>query len=255
MAKVSNGLKTGAAVMFSVLVLLGIFYRTGDLSFGSKGYTVKTQFGFTAGLKKLAPVNLAGVEVGEVQELNLQYHNDATVVEAVIWLEEGVKLKDDSIALISTLGLMGEKYIEISPGRDGDFVEDGAVIDSKDPVNFEELINEAEVVLSELGDILKEARPKVSSVLTNLDGMLVENRPRINNILTNFELTSEYVMEFSEDIKYHPWKVLARGKQKTPEQLIRLREERIARKEAEGRGEEYISVPTKRKQGQGGFFF
>ena len=80
-----------------------------------KGYTVKSQFHFTAGVKKHAPVRLSGVDVGEVRAINLLY-GDETLIEVVMRLNEGVKLRTDATAYVTTLGLMGEKYIELKPG-------------------------------------------------------------------------------------------------------------------------------------------
>ena len=258
MAKVSNELKTGVAVLGSVLILAGILYKTGDLNFGKKGYLINTEFSFSGGVKKFAPVNLAGVEVGEVQDLTITYDENRTAVEAVLWIEDGVKIRQDSLAVISTLGLMGEKYVEIDAGSSSEFIRPGESIASKDPVRFEELIEDAEVVLGELADLLKDAKPKISNILTNLDGILETNRPRIDTILVNLEETSEYFRDFSEDIKHHPWKVLAKGKEKTPEQLAAWRAKRRARKEAEARGEVYaapVQQKTKKSsQGRGGFF-
>ena len=71
MAKISNELKTGVAVLGSVLLLLFVFYRIGALTFHPKGYTVKVEFNRIGGVKQFAPVRLSGMEIGELKARNL----------------------------------------------------------------------------------------------------------------------------------------------------------------------------------------
>lgn len=281
MAKLSNELKTGIAVVSCVLVLVGIFLMTGDIGVKQKGYTVVTRFSSAAGIKKFAPVRLAGVEVGEVQNVRLVYDDVSTAVEAVLWLEASVKLRADSEAMMSSLGLMGEKYVEIRPGVTGGFVEPGGRIESRDPVNFDELMekaskamDEATITMAEFrklavhaDELLVEAKPKVMGVLTNLDGLLATNRPKIDSILSNLEVTSEYFKEFSEDVRHHPWKVLAKGRELSPADLAKARVERELNREKMKQLEEkarqdllakqsgQTSGGSGSKQGQGGFVF
>lgn len=244
MGKLSNEVKTGIAVLGSVLILIGIFLKTGDIGVKQKGYTVTAQFHSAAGIKQFAPVRLAGVEVGEVRDAKLVYTEKDTVVEATLWVESKVKLRDDAVAMMSSLGLMGEKYVEILPGTSATFVAPGGKILSRDPVNFDELMakasaamDEATVTMKEFkqlavhaNELLVDAKPKVKNILTNLDGILETNRPKLDNIMTNLEVTSEYFQEFSEDVRNHPWKVLAKGKELTPEEMAKKRAERAVNK-------------------------
>jgi ABC-type transporter Mla subunit MlaD len=182
-----------------------------------------------------------------------------------LWIESQAKVREDSEAAISTLGLMGEKYVEIRSGKSREFLKSGGVVASREPVDLSRLMekvggvaDEAKLALEDfrktnqyLTAILTDAQPKLSRILTNvdgilevnrpkldgilgnLDGILETNRPKIDHILTNLEDTSEYFKEFSEDIKYHPWKVLAKGKEKSSQEIELLREARISKKAAE----------------------
>lgn len=279
MAKISNEIKTGIVILGCLLVLGGIFLMTGDIGVKPKGYTVMTRFTSAAGIKKFAPVRLAGVEVGEVRNVRLVYDEAGTAVEATLWVEDGVKLRGDSQALMSSLGLMGEKYVEIRPGVNGEIVAPGGKIDSRDPVNFDELMEKASIAMDEAtatmkdfrslavhaDELLVEAKPKVMGVLTSLDGILSVNRPKLDSILSNLEVTSEYFKEFSEDVKHHPWKVLAKGKEMTPEELAKARAEREFNKEKmkqlEQRAREELvaresgSSSTGSSSNRGGFVF
>src|SRR5258706_13929825 len=109
MPKLSNELKTGAVIVLAAAVLVGMLVRKGDLAVGKKGYMVKTRFESAMGVKKFAPVRLAGVEVGEVRSLRMIYEPSKTMVEAELWVQDGTKLRKDSLAVVSMLGMMGEK--------------------------------------------------------------------------------------------------------------------------------------------------
>jgi phospholipid/cholesterol/gamma-HCH transport system substrate-binding protein len=222
MVKVSNELKTGIVIVVAVGLLVGILYRTGDLSFGKRGYTVKTRFETIQGLKKFAPVRLSGLEVGEIRRLLTIYEPERTLIEAELWVQEGTKLRADSVAVVSTLGLMGEKYVEVHAGVSPDFAKPGALIESKETVSMDDVMENAQLALTD-----------IRRFVNNLDGVIGENRGKVGRIVDNLEETTEYFKEFAEDVKYHPWKVLAKGKEKTPEEIEKLRAERKARKAAE----------------------
>ena len=223
--KMTNEAKTGIMVLVCLLVLLALVVKVGNYSFIQRGYIVKSQFHFTGGVKKHAPVCLSGVEVGEVKDIRMIY-GDETLVELVLWLKDGVKVRLDSKAFATTLGLMGEKYVEIKAGKTGEYAKAGDLIPSQDPVRLEELVEVGTKVATDVGKMAND----ISAVAKHVDEAVVDNKPKINNIFTNLEDTSENFRDFSEDIKYHPWKILAKGKEKSKEEIKRERELRQAEK-------------------------
>ena len=214
--KISNETKTGVFVLICVAVLLGMLIKVGNFNLFKKGFTIKTRFHFSGGIKKSAPVCLSGVNVGEVQQVHLLYDGNETVAEAVLWLEEGTQVHKDSVANVSTMGLMGEKYVEIRAGSSGEIASLGDLIKGEDPVKMEDLI---EIGKKVAGDIGKTAQD-ISKVTNHVDELIQENRSKVGNIFDNLEETSENFNDFSQDVKYHPWKVLAKGKEGPREQLL-----------------------------------
>ena len=220
MMKMNNETKTGALVFVCLAVLAALLLKVGNYSFFKKGYNVKARFHYTEGVKRSAPVRLSGVDIGEVKSVRLIY-GDEVWVEAELRLDEGVKLRKDSRAYVTMLGMMGEKYIEIRPGsKQTEYALDGDLIESKDPVRLEDLIDIGTKVA---GDVAKMAQD-ISRVANHVDNAVVDNRPKLDHIFENLEETSENFAEFSQDIKYHPWKILAKGKEKSKEELIKERE-------------------------------
>src|SRR4030042_6759781 len=99
---ISNEMKVGMLVVVCVFVLLGLLYKTGSFDFKKEGYTVKAIFSIVAGVERNAPVRLAGVEIGKVQDIQLSYEKGTNVI-VTLWLNNNAKLRTDSKALITAL--------------------------------------------------------------------------------------------------------------------------------------------------------
>jgi phospholipid/cholesterol/gamma-HCH transport system substrate-binding protein len=217
--KISNEAKTGLFVIVCLAALAGLLIKVGNFNFFKHGYVVKSHFHFTGGVKKNAPVRLSGVDVGEVKGIRVLYGDD-TLVEVDLWLEEGTQIRLDSRAYVTTLGLMGEKYIEIKPGTPAvPYAKEGDLIVGDDPVRLEELIEMGTKVANDISAMAKD----ISKVTNHVDDAIQSNRPKIDSIFDNLEETSENFNDFSQDIKHHPWKILIKGKEKTKDEMDKER--------------------------------
>ena len=233
--KLTNETKTGIFVLICLAALLGLLMKIGNFNWFKQGYLLKTRFHFTGGVKKNAPVRLSGVDVGEVKNIRLLYDNQDTVAEVDLWLEEDAKVRKDSLATVATLGLMGEKYVEIRAGSSAEFASFGELLPSEEPVRLEDLIDLGKKVASDIGTTAKD----ISKVANHVGEAIQDNRPKLDSIFDNLEETSENFNDFSQDVKYHPWKVLARGKETPKEQMLKDREARRIEK-AKQRGKTYV---------------
>ena len=105
--------------------------------FARNGYVVQASFSNAGGLHPGTPVVIAGVEIGRVKSVGLEEYE--AKVRMVI--EPGVVLQKDTIASIKTKGLIGEKYIEITPGASDNRIKAGGVIrDTQPAMDLEALI-------------------------------------------------------------------------------------------------------------------
>jgi phospholipid/cholesterol/gamma-HCH transport system substrate-binding protein len=129
----------GIFLILGFLALGWLSIRLGRVEFfGGGGYHVTANFPSVGGLKTGSSVEIAGVEVGRVDKISLV--NDEAQVTLVI--DNGVKLSDDSIASIKTKGLIGEKYIRISPGGSEKIIKpNGRIREVEAPVDLEELLS------------------------------------------------------------------------------------------------------------------
>jgi phospholipid/cholesterol/gamma-HCH transport system substrate-binding protein len=131
-----------AVGIFVILGILGLAYLSislGQISFLSgRGYTVTVDFPSVGGLKSGSTVEIAGVEIGRVQSIGLADYQ----ARVILRVQSGIKLQEDSIASIKTKGLIGEKYIRISPGGSDKIIgPNGKIREVEAPVDFEELLS------------------------------------------------------------------------------------------------------------------
>ena len=138
---------------FNVEVAVGLFMivgfvsfawlavKLGDVSlFGDDSYGVKARFTSISGLKEGALVEIAGVKVGKVTNIVL----DGEDYEAVVSLNinRGVKLQDDIIASIRTAGVIGDKFIDLTPGGSEEFIgPEGEIFETESSISLEKLIS------------------------------------------------------------------------------------------------------------------
>jgi len=133
-----------AVGVFLIAGLAGFFYlaiKMGDIGlFEQKRYSVNARFTSTSGLKEGAFVELAGVRVGKVSSIRLDPSSYESVVE--ISIPEEVKLQEDSIASIRTAGIIGDKFVKLTPGGLDDYIDEGGeIVETESSLDIEELIS------------------------------------------------------------------------------------------------------------------
>ena len=224
--RMTNEAKTGMIVLVCVVALAALILKVGNFKLFQEGYTIKSRLHFTAGVKKHAPVRLSGVDVGEVKDIRILY-GDETMIELVLWMQEGVKVRLDSIAYVTTLGLMGEKYIEIKAGTAGsDYAKEGDLIRGVDPFRLEDLMDMATKVAGDIG----KAAQDISHLSQRVDETVAGNRTKIDHIFENLEESSENIRDFTQDIKWHPWKIFLKGKEKPKQEMEQEKDKKLAEK-------------------------
>lgn len=128
----------GLFLIIGVLCLGYLSFTLGDLSIGKGRYEVLAGFPTVAGLKGKAPVTMAGVEIGEVKDVRLKDSH----AEVTMSIDKNVKLEEDSIASIKTQGIIGDKYVSITPGASESYIQNGGTIrETQPPIDIESLIS------------------------------------------------------------------------------------------------------------------
>ena len=130
----------GVFVLVGIVCLGYLAIKLGKLELvGGDVYEVEAQFNTASGLKPGSTVEIAGVEVGRVRGITLK--EDRAMVKLAV--NNTVKLYTDTIASIKTRGIIGEKFLALSPGGGGDPLKPGDTIrDTESGLDLEELVSQ-----------------------------------------------------------------------------------------------------------------
>ncbi len=140
-------MKKSVEMAVGMFVLIGIFcvgylsIKFGKMEWiGENYYPVTATFASVAGLKPGAEVQMAGVEIGKVEAVSLEPEMQVALVRMKI--EKKVVLSEDVIASIKTSGLIGDKYVKISPGGSDEVIKPGdAISETESALDIEELVS------------------------------------------------------------------------------------------------------------------
>lgn len=214
MADKSRGLewKVGIFVFCGLVVLTWFVLMIGDLKLMRIGRNVQVAFGFANGIKVGAPVRIAGVDKGEVKDIKLTHTADGkTVIFIKAWLDGDAEVPRDSRAWVNTLGLLGEKYLEIIPGEDyQNALKEGDILLGEDPTSVQEVTDLAKDIALQAQATLGE----LQKALKSLDGVLTDmrdGRGTVGKFFTDDSLYND-LEEMFADLKKNPWKLLYRPK-------------------------------------------
>jgi len=132
-------LAVGGFVLLGLVCLAYLAIHLGKMEVWGGGYRVVANFDNVSGLGQGAPVEVAGVQVGRVEAIRLTPGDRAVVT---LRLEPGLQLHDDAIASIRTKGIIGDKFIQLSPGNSEKLISAGGTIhDTESTIDLEGLIS------------------------------------------------------------------------------------------------------------------
>lgn len=189
-------LKVGIFIAIGILIFFIVVFSIGDVTFIRSGYRIEVIFNFANGITESAPVRLAGVNIGQIDKIDLFFDptEKKTKVKVFAWVNSNdIRIERDSMAVINTLGLLGEKYLEIFPGTTTeDFLKSGDKIVGHDPVPTELIAEKINDLVDSTGVVMNRLKDGEGTV----GKLLVEEK-----IYNDLEA-------FVADLKKHPWKLL-----------------------------------------------
>jgi len=139
MKKFDLELAVGLFIIAGILCLGYLSVKLGKVEIvGKRGYDVYGVFSSVGGLKVGSSVEIAGVTVGRVTAIALDNYR----AQVVLNFPKELKIQEDAIASVKTRGLIGEKYVEITPGGSEEIIKPGGRIRETQPaIDIEELIS------------------------------------------------------------------------------------------------------------------
>ena len=193
--------KIGLFVFIGIVILTIFVLLIGDIQTWNQGYNIVVKYTFINGVKVGAPVRFAGVDVGEVKEIRIvtDTKNQKTTVDIVAWLKKDVAIPSDSSIWVNTLGLLGEKYIEIMPGTNyASVLKSNDTISGVDPIPMHEVFRNVKDIVDSLSESISRIKNKEGTV-----GKLLYDDALYNEL-----------QGLVADIRRNPWKLFWKAKEK-----------------------------------------
>jgi phospholipid/cholesterol/gamma-HCH transport system substrate-binding protein len=155
-------LRVGAVVAIALIVAMGVTIyvtREGGLPFFGGQYTVYSYLKDVNGLKAGAPIHLSGVEVGAVREVEFAEPGAPAPVKVTLGLRTDVqdRITDRSLVTVGSLGVLGEKLLDVEPGPGGTPIPDQGVVPGEaagDPIKG--IITDASATMKDIRDLARE---------------------------------------------------------------------------------------------------
>lgn len=206
-------IKVGALILASVVVLVGFVLLLGDFRCADDA-VLYVDVPTSGNLKSGAPVKVSGVTVGKVKQVELwggrpdpEHGNKVVQVRVTLRVSGAVPgmLHDDAKFYITTLGALGEKYVEIDPGTPGrPTLSDGAVVDGIGPIRLELLGEDASTIAKDLATLLGENREDMRAIIhegrnliEGVSQVVSENREDLRGTLRSLRATAENLERLS----------------------------------------------------------
>ncbi|MCD6186374.1 MAG: outer membrane lipid asymmetry maintenance protein MlaD [Deltaproteobacteria bacterium] len=141
MKKSSLETSVGIFVLIGMLCIGYLAIKLGKMEWiGDNNYELTARFESVSGLKVGAQVEMAGVPIGQVKSINLDQDRQVALVKVKI--QNGIILTDDVIASVKTSGLIGDKFIKMTPGGSDEILKKGdAITETESSLDIEDLIS------------------------------------------------------------------------------------------------------------------
>ncbi len=200
-------IKVGALVLLSGVLLVAFIFALGDVRV-ERQVVFHIEYRSTAGLKPGAPLKIAGVAAGKIQDVVYRGHvgedtsGDAPLVRVTVAVGRKMasSIHEDARYYITTLGVLGEKYIEVDPGTPRTPVlKAGSIVRGEEPMRLEVMTSRVNRLLGGVTRMVEENEGKVGEVIDEAKGVLTETRKLITDNRDRIDTTLGRVDRISED--------------------------------------------------------
>ena len=211
MMRLSAEARVGLVVILGVMILTYMTFTVGGYRFGREtGYRLYAIFNTIAGLDAKSSVKVAGVEIGKVEDIIL-LDGKARVTLRV---KPEIQLRRGTQASIRATGLLGEKYVELLPGSEEDFLQDEDTLEeSQQAADLDQLINQFSAIAVDIKAVsasfrealgtdegeksLKEIVANIRELTRNLNRAIKDSREDFTVAMANIREVSD---SFKDDL-------------------------------------------------------
>lgn len=190
MNSLSQSIRVGFFFIFGLVLIWTVYETLTESTMYSKnGYCVKAPFSNLKQLKVGSDVRLSGVSVGSVMKSYLEDHKAV----AIMMIDRGMQIPVDSVATITTSGLLGNDYIAITAGEDKALLANDSEIRTKETLDFNDVMAEIGGVVKKLDGFMStftggmDEKSGIGQLVKNLNDLVVENRAKLSKTMDNLE--------------------------------------------------------------------
>lgn len=202
MRKVGSEVIVGIALFTAFVIFVSGYLYFKNVAFKTDRYIVTIKFRDVTGLEQSDFVSVAGLRIGRVQKL--RFDNLSVLVD--VRIDPGIEIPVDSRAHIKSLGMVGEKFIDIIPGSSDQMLQDGETIEGENSGDLSDLSGSMETLFQQAQELINELRTVLHTVMDtdtqqhlketvfhmrNISSDLDNNSAHIDKILVNLDSISE----------------------------------------------------------------
>ena len=236
--------KVGIFVIIALVILSVLVFKAGDFRM-KPGYSIRMVFDTISGIEPGSAIKLAGVDVGEVKDIRVSRNAEGeTFAEVFTRINQGVYIEEDAKPRISSMGVLGDKYVEVLPGTVGaKAITESGMLMGHEPSNMDDLVNSGQRLLGKieytvdnLNQVVAdpEFKTHLKGTFVNLDktatdlsesvadlkdtmasakivmARLRDGEGTVGRLLKEDKIAKD-LEAFVADIKAHPWKLLKKS--------------------------------------------
>lgn len=194
-------LKAGVVVTVAFLVLLvTVFFAGGIETLFTKKAIIDASISDVRGLRVGSPVWIAGIEIGAVRKMTL-HPNYGTLVTMAVREDTLPYIRKDAKATVQTMGLLGDKYIEITQGtKEMPMVKSGEMLEGMVQLEMKDLVREGSASMEKISEFLGKLDVFLQKVESGqgTTGRLISDPSLYNNLNSAAQSLGRIVKEFDE---------------------------------------------------------
>jgi len=189
----------------TILLVTGLYFLGNKKNMFSRSVYVHTYFENISGLRPGNNVRFSGIDIGTVDEIEIK-SPQKILVSMVIDAKVSDYIKVNSIAMLGTDGLMGNRLVNIEPGIDGmRNIVDGDTIPSREIIDTDEMmavLDRTNRNISRISEDLVKVTGNISSSKSTLYSVLVDTTlaTELHTTLSNISVISQNLKSFSNDL-------------------------------------------------------
>lgn len=207
----------GVLVLSSIGLLLLFAWLLGIIQPLNKRAQYSVYYQFAGGVEVGAPVRVSGVKVGKVEKIEFlsappSEHLAGTSVKLNIGLDPEVRnlIRQNSKFYINIAGIIGERYLEITPGSEESAVlESGAEIRGMDPPRVDQLLSQGYGVFGRIQDFLERNETTMQELLSSVHSLMTDtnvilkklDRRKMSQLIENLNTVSSNFAVLSQQLR------------------------------------------------------